>query len=536
MSDLDPRLEGALWELVRATSQTSGDAFFVELSRTLAAAIDLEAVVVAEVTEERGNVQTLAVWANDSWQPNLRYAVEDTPCGLVHSSRETVSIERDARKRFPRDKQLQEWGVETYLGTPLLAASGAVIGHLCAMGRRPPRSLERARLLLTTFASRAASELERTRTERELKRQRTFLRQVLDIDPSLIFVKDRQGRFLLANEALASAYGTNIDDIVGKTDADFNPSAEEVEFFRRVDLEVMDSRREVVIPEEPVTEAGGKMRWFQTIKRPIVGSDGRADLVLGVATDITELKRTREQLLAQKESERQQIRAELDTAERELVRQARLAAIGQVAAMIAHELRNPLGAIHNAVFYLRRRDSSLDAKWVQYLEIIRQEVQSADRIVSDLLEMTRAKDPAKEPVELGPVVWEIFERTRRGTEVRLELRLDPEPFVIHADPQQLRQVLANLFTNAIQALGSDGSIVVRGEQRSDADVLTVSDDGPGIAASVRDRLFEPLVTTKAKGTGLGLAICRQILERHGATIEVAPSTRGATFQIRLPRE
>jgi signal transduction histidine kinase len=187
------------------------------------------------------------------------------------------------------------------------------------------------------------------------------------------------------------------------------------------------------------------------------------------------------------------------------------------------------------VFYLRRREATLEPKWVQYLEIIRQEVQSADRIVSDLLEMTRAKEPAKQPVDLGPVVREIFERTRRDSAIRLEVLLDPDPFVVRADPQQLRQVLANLFTNSIQALGSAGRIVVRGERQADRDVLTVSDDGPGIAHEIRDRLFEPLVTTKAKGTGLGLAICRQILERHGATIEIVPATAGATFEIRLPR-
>ena len=143
---------------------------------------------------------------------------------------------------------------------------------------------------------------------------------------------------------------------------------------------------------------------------------------------------------------------------------------------------------------------------------------------------------AKEPVELGSVVREVFDRARRATSVRLDLRLDPEPFVVRADPQQLRQVLANLFTNSIQALEAAGHIRVRAERRPDRDVLTVSDDGPGVAPEVRERLFEPLVTTKAKGTGLGLAICRQILERHGGTIEIAPSSGGACFEIHLPRD
>jgi len=531
----EPSLEGALWDLVHTTSVTSGEAFFLGLSRTLAAALGLPIVVATEVTETRGEVRTLAVWTGADWQDNASYELAGTPCGLIYSSRDMVCIERGVRDRFAEDAQLGRWGVESYLGAPLVAASGQIIGHLCAMSTQPLRPAESARLILRTFASRAAAELERMRTERELMSQRTFLRQVLDINPSLIFVKDRQGRFTLANQALAEVYGTTVDGIIGKTDADFNANAAEVEFFRRKDLEVMDTRREHFIPEEPVTGAGGQVRWAQTIKRPIIGADGTAQLVLGVATDITELKRAREELLSQQQREQQRIQAELDKAKQELVRHTRLAAIGQVAASIAHELRNPLGAIHNAVFYLRRRESQLEPKWDQYLEIMRQEVLAADRIVSDLLEMTRAKEPAQQPVELRSVLHEVFDRLPHASAVRLQVLLDPEPFVVRADPQLLRQVLGNLFTNSIQALGRSGRIVVRGVRQADWDVLTVSDDGPGVAPEIRERLFEPLFTTKAKGTGLGLAICRQILERHGAVIELVPATRGAAFEIRLPR-
>ena len=534
-AEREPSLEGALWDLVRTTSVTSGEPFFLGLARTLAAALDLEIVMIAEIVEPPGKARTLAVWADAAWQQNLDYDMQGTPCALVHESHDIVSIARGASERFPEDEILTQWGIESYIGAPLVGATGKTIGHLCGMSTRPLHPERRSRLLLRTFASRAAAELERMRTEHELKHQREFLRQVLDINPSMIFVKDREGRFLLANKALVEAYGTTIEELLGKTDADFNPNAAEVEFFRRKDLEVMDSRREHVIPEEPVTEAGGRVRWVQTIKCPIIGADGVANLVLGVATDITELKRAREELVSRQEREQQRIRAELDRAKRELVLQTRFAAIGQVAASIAHELRNPLGAIHNAVFYLRRREAPLEPKWDQYMQIIRQEVLAADRIVSDLLEMTRAKEPDKQSVDVGRVAQEVFEQLPRTVDLRLALELDPDPFVVHADPQQLRQVLANLFTNSIQALEAAGRILLRGVRESGADVLLVADDGPGIAPEIRDRLFEPLITTKAKGTGLGLVICRQILERHGGTIDLVPSPRGAAFEIRIPR-
>ena len=132
--------------------------------------------------------------------------------------------------------------------------------------------------------------------EKSVRGSRDFLRQVIDIDPHFIFAKDRDGRFTLVNQAVADAYGTTIEDLIGKTDADFNPNRTEVEFFLQMDREVMDSKRERFIPEEVITDAAGKKRWLQTIKRPIIGMDGWANQVLGVSTDITEHKRVEEAL------------------------------------------------------------------------------------------------------------------------------------------------------------------------------------------------------------------------------------------------
>ena len=130
------------------------------------------------------------------------------------------------------------------------------------------------------------------RTERD----RGFLRQILDINPHLVFAKDREGRFTLVNRAVAEVYGTTVEALIGKSDADFNSDQNEVEHFRRDDLEVMDSLREKFIAEELITDAHGRKRWLQTIKRPIIDLEGRADQVLGVATDITHHKELEQQL------------------------------------------------------------------------------------------------------------------------------------------------------------------------------------------------------------------------------------------------
>jgi two-component system cell cycle sensor histidine kinase/response regulator CckA len=178
--------------------------------------------------------------------------------------------------RLRRADGVYRWVLET--ATPRFTASGDFEG----------------------FVGTAIDITERRGAEQTLRKERAFLRQVIDINPNFVFAKDREGRFTLVNEAVAAAYGTTVERLIGKTDADFNSNADEVEAFRRADLAVMDTLRELVIPEEKITDATGGVRWLQTVKRPVLGEDGRGHQVLGVSTDLTERLRADEAL---KESE-----------------------------------------------------------------------------------------------------------------------------------------------------------------------------------------------------------------------------------------
>jgi PAS domain S-box-containing protein len=128
---------------------------------------------------------------------------------------------------------------------------------------------------------------ERHRMAEALEKQHAFLRTIIDLNPNLIFARDREGRFTLVNQAVADAYGTTVENLKGKSDADFNPNRGEVEAFWRTDLEVMNALRVRFLPEEQITDVTGKRRWLQTVKIPLIGEDGRAEQVLGVAMDIT---------------------------------------------------------------------------------------------------------------------------------------------------------------------------------------------------------------------------------------------------------
>jgi PAS domain S-box-containing protein len=143
---------------------------------------------------------------------------------------------------------------------------------------------------------------ERKRAEYALEGQRAFLRQVIDINPNLIFARDRPGRFTLVNQAVADVYGATVDEVIGKTDADFNPNpVSEVDHFRRDDLAVMDLFEEQFIPEAMVIDGSGRRRWLQIVKRPLVAENGQVAQLLGVATDITDRKRIEAELREQTE-------------------------------------------------------------------------------------------------------------------------------------------------------------------------------------------------------------------------------------------
>ncbi len=219
-----------------------------------------------------------------------------------------------------------------------------------------------------------------------------------------------------------------------------------------------------------------------------------------------------------------------------LVHQTRLATIGQWTASIAHEIRNPLGAVRNAAYFLKTRTFAQDdPKVTQYLDMIDQEINSVERVIASMLQMVRAKKPIKKPFDLSHTIQEVVKTLDTNANIKIELLSDHEPFMINADHGLCRQVIVNLVTNAIQAVNEQGKIRIETKRENGHDMIFVQDSGPGINEELRNRLFEPLFTTKAKGTGLGLTICREIIQLHDGTITVEESDTGALFCVRLPQ-
>ena len=196
----------------------------------------------------------------------------------------------------PRMPVAAKEGLRGGFGFPILLG-GTVLGVVDFFCTEVRQLDEEAVEVMSNIGSQIGQFIERKQAEGELKEQREFLRKVIDTDPNLIFVKDWHGHFTLANQAVADIYNTTADGLVGKSDADFNTNEEEIESFLQADREVMETLGQKFVPEERVSDSRtGKVRWFQTVKRPLASSSDESRRLLGVATDITERKVLEERL------------------------------------------------------------------------------------------------------------------------------------------------------------------------------------------------------------------------------------------------
>jgi PAS domain S-box-containing protein len=431
-----------------------------------------------------------------------------------HRCLRTYETAFDARQEFSREYRLRRHDGEYRdildRGVPRSDADGTFLGYIGA----------------------CLDVTERKRAEQRLNEQRAFLRQVIDANPNFIFAKDREGRFTLANKAVGDAYGVKPDDLIGKTDRDFNVNAHEVEFFRRVDLEVMDTMRERLIPEERITDAQGNTRWLQTVKIPIVGSDGRATQVLGASTDITLRKTT--------EMEVQKQRAEL-------AHVGRVVLMGQLSASVAHELNQPLTAIlSNAragLRFMAHEPPALDELRPILEDIIEANARAAEIIRGMRALLRKEEAPHFQSLDVRRLIADVVTLVHSDAvmqDVRIDLDLDDTLPRVRGDRIQLQQVVLNIFVNAFDAMRNapaDRRIVeVRARREGSARVrIIMSDRGPGLSVEALDKMFQPFYTTKPEGLGMGLSICRAIIQAHDGSIGAENNPQGgAAFYFTVP--
>jgi PAS domain S-box-containing protein len=362
-----------------------------------------------------------------------------------------------------------------------------------------------------------------------------FFLGILDVVAHPIFVKDRAFRFVFLNRAVCAMVGFSREQMLGKTDHDFFPK-QESDFFRAKDVEMFESGRAVVIDEEPITDARGKRHVLSTTKVPLRDASGAITHLVGITHDITRLKIAEESLRqANAELERrvEERSLALAAAREDLDRKERLAVLGRLAGGVAHEIRNPLAAIRGAAQILARH-AKAGGDMPAVVAIIQEEVARADRIIADLVDYARVRPPTRRPVAAGYVVAQALGGQTLPCGVRVETDLPDLPDAV-LDPEQVQVALSNLLRNAIEAMGERGTLRVTTRLEGAHIVVRISDTGPGLSHAAREKLFEPLVTTKPHGLGLGLVTARALVENQGgALVHVDGLDAGAIFEAHLP--
>jgi signal transduction histidine kinase len=264
---------------------------------------------------------------------------------------------------------------------------------------------------------------------------------------------------------------------------------------------------------------------------------GSAYFMRGIFIERKQAEEKIRKLNEELESKVQERTRKLVEAQEELVRKEKLAVLGQVAGSVGHELRNPLGVMSNAVYFLQTVLVDADDRVKEYLGMIEEEIAGSERIVSELLDSVRAKPPRPEAVEVRTVVARALHKLTIPASVKVKLELPDDLPALRVDAMQINQVFRNLIINAVEAMPGGGELQISAVATQPEGTVTVSvrDTGVGMTEKQLDQLFEPLLTTKARGTGLGLMVVKNLTGANGGSVgvESAPG-QGSTFTVVLP--
>jgi PAS domain S-box-containing protein len=363
---------------------------------------------------------------------------------------------------------------------------------------------------------------ERKRVERARRTSEARLQAIIDNSPVVLFIKDLEGRYFLVNNSYVELFDTTPERVLGTTDYDRFP-AEAAEVYRRNDRAVVESG--TAHKFEETVEANGEVRTFLSTKFPLRDDGGEIYAVCGISTDVTEETRRHEQLV------------DLDQRK------------DQFLSMLAHELRNPLAPIANAVQLIRLEGDNLSPRATWAGEVIERQARHLTRMVDDLLDIARFNTGRvqlrREVVDMVGLAQQAVEDLRSRFDaagVVLSVSLPDEPVLVDADAARVVQVIDNLLDNAAKYTDAGGQAFLTLERGDDTCLLRVRDTGIGISltdlASVFD-LFEQVdesLDRSSGGLGLGLNLVKRMVELHGGAVTACSEGRGrgSEFLVRLP--
>jgi PAS domain S-box-containing protein len=350
---------------------------------------------------------------------------------------------------------------------------------------------------------------------------------------TIVAITDQRGIINFVNDEFCRISKYSREELLGQDHRIINSGYHPKEFIR--DLWTTIAAGQVWKGELRNLAKDGSIYWVDTTIVPFLNSDGKPYQYVAIRHDITQLKLAEAQVLKQAA---------------ELQRAAQLSFVGELAAGLAHEIKNPLAGIQGVVDILIRRREKSDPER-EALEGMRHEVERIDSTVRALLERARPRLGSVRASSLGDIVGRAVTLARAQltntsalqTHVSIDFAPPADPIIISIDPLQIEDAALNLIINAIEASDGDGQVMIRvarsqndrAEEFQSEAIVEVSDNGRGISEEDLTRIFNPFFTTRPGGTGLGLPAVRRIARAHGGRVEVSSSTgKGSTFAIHLP--
>ena len=364
---------------------------------------------------------------------------------------------------------------------------------------------------------------DRKRAEEELRETRDYLENLLNHANAPIIVWNPRSEITQFNHAFERLTGYRSEEVTGQPLSLLLPRASREQSLSDIELTLSGDRWESV--EIPILRKDGDVRIVLWNSANIYAEDGKTLLAtIAQGQDITERKRAQKAL---RKSEQLRTVSE------------KLAAVGRLAAGVAHEINNPLTGVLTFAHLLKDKEN-MDGQDKQDLDLIIHETTRVSEIVHDLLEFARERAAAKEPLDMNTVIRrtiQLLGNQEAFRHVTVDEDLDEDLPKVDGDVNQLQQVLLNLCLNACEAMPDGGTLTVKTLAQDGKVLVKVADTGCGIKREHLDRIFEPFFTTKpvGKGTGLGLSVSYGIIQEHSGTMEVeSEGGKGTTFRIALP--
>ena len=365
----------------------------------------------------------------------------------------------------------------------------------------------------------------------ERKRTETELEEIFNLSPDMVAVCTTEGKFLKVNPSWERVLGFTQKELLNLGWADLVHPDDVEETNKVVEKQLEGGNVVNFINRYRCKDGSHKtFEWQATY-----ANEG---IVHATARDITENKLAEEALKQYSENLEEMVEErtrELHESQAQLIRQEKLAALGQLGGGVAHELRNPLGVISNAVYFLKSSLADTDDVTVEYLDMMSSEIGGAIQIIENLLSLTRKEEPKTEKILVAELIADGFVRQVPPEGVKASTKIADETLTALVDPSQIGQVLENLMSNAYQAMPEGGELTVRAWEEDSDVLISVTDTGCGIPEENLHDIFEPLFTTKPRGIGLGLAISRDLADANKGSVEVESVVdQGTTFTLTLP--